>query len=187
LNIKDIPIPQQLQKFPLFHGYPVHYTVFVDANGKPNFKVMHEHRRIECFNKNLCHLCGEDLGDGPFAFIGGPMCVKAHRFVDGPMGIECAEYAAIACPFLSSPDGKYASIIPVSDGDKIVSYENVSNVRPSKMALVVGRSYKVQRNGYDVHVSGPHANNPYGGGQLVCVVGQYSRCDWNIMPSSEEK
>jgi hypothetical protein len=191
VNHKDIPIPNRMKKFPLFHGFPVHYTVFVHSDGTPDFKIMHERRREECFKKNWCHLCGEPLNkknrkEEEYAFIGGPKCVLAHRFIDGPMDIACAEYAAKVCPFLSSPTGKYASVIPVKEGDRIVEYQNVPNVRPNKMALVVSRKYHVERNPTGNHVSGPHANDPSGEGQLVCVVGKYIRIDWNIMPSNDE-
>jgi hypothetical protein len=67
-----IPIPFRMRKFTTWHGYPIHYTVLVRPDGTPNFRSMDEHRRIECFEKNLCHLCGEKLRGGPFAFIGGP-------------------------------------------------------------------------------------------------------------------
>ncbi len=179
-------MPDRMKRFPLWKGFPIHYTVWVNTDGTPDFKVMHERRREECFTKNLCHLCGQRM-TAPYALIGGPACVDGMRFIDGPMHPECATYAALACPFLSSPNGRYTSRLPViADGDLII-YENVDNVRPSKMAYCLVPSYRVVRNPQrDQEEGGPHANNPNASGQLTVVVTEFLSIDWDLMPRSAE-
>jgi hypothetical protein len=191
MHYKDLPIPHRLQRFPRWRGYPIHFTVLVKANGDPDFKAMDESRRIEAFEKNLCHLCGWKLKDGPYAFIGGPLCVDSHHFVDGPMHVECAEYAAKACPFLSSPTGKYHQRPPEGGGlfdldTQVLVYDQVANVRPDRMGLVVTYHYSWSRNGgtYGRGKGMPHAIDPSPSGQIVCVAGSYVRVDYDIMPNS---
>ncbi len=185
----NTPIPDRLKRFPLWRGrFPIHYTVWVGPDGEPDFKVMHERRREECFNKNLCHLCGQRMS-APYALIGGPLCVDGMAFVDGPMHPECATYAALVCPFLSSPQGKYRAEIPTfdeqADGSYIKVYDNVSNIRPAKMALCLVESYRVVRNPPTGHQSGgPHATNPTAPNQLTVRVTGYISVDWDLMPHS---
>lgn len=193
MHPKDLRIPDRLQRFPKWKGYPIHYTVFVEPDGTPNFRSMDENRRINAFENNLCHLCGWKLKAGPYAFIGGPMCVEAHRFVDGPMHIECAEYAARACPFLNSPTGRYSKFAESNAGQydqdsQHVVYDSVANVRPARMGLVVAKGYTWGRTD-GVYGSGKgmsHAIDPNPAGQIVCTVGEYIRVDWDIMPKSKE-
>lgn len=224
-----IPIPTSLQKFPLWRGvYPIHYTVWTDAAGNPDFKVMHERRREECFGGNRCHLCGETLGGEPilktkrsyrsdghlpakvskvicvgfkggvYALIGGPKCVEGHKFVDGPMHVECAEYAARACPYLASPSGVYKAFVPTVvvgsakanplDGALIQAATEKTNTRPARMALVTSASYTVERNRIThAFEGGSHADDPSAPLQLTANPGPYLRVDWSIMPQAEEK
>lgn len=182
--MNDVPIPENMKRFPLWHGYPVHFTVWV-KDGVPDFKMMHEPRRVECFNKNLCHLCGKRMS-APYALIGGPLCVEAMRFIDGPMHPECAIYAAKVCPFLSSPTGRYKADQPILNDNNTVTYEFVSNVRPAKMALCLVPSYRTERNPPTNRQVGTHAANPHGPNQLVVVVREYISVDWTIMPQSKE-
>src|SRR5262245_29072659 len=60
--MRNVPIPEALKRFPLYHGFPVHFTVLVDKKtGVPDFRSMNETRRVECFRKNWCHLSGETI------------------------------------------------------------------------------------------------------------------------------
>lgn len=200
-RVEEVPVPPALQRFPLWHGYPVHYTVWRDKSGRPDFRIMDDARRWECFRKQWCHLCGRNLGQGPYCFIGGPKSVEAHRFVDGPMHRECAEYAARVCPFLASPTGKYRTVVYAEIDGQVVEYESVDNIRPPKMALVVAESYHMERNPgrrrdspsrpAGIYINPPplepHAVNPEGAAQMVCVVGNYVEVDWNLMPQSVEQ
>jgi hypothetical protein len=178
MDPKKVPIPHRLKRFPTYRGYPVHFTVYVSQDGIPNFKSMDESRRMKAFEENLCHLCGWKLRP-PFAFIGGPESVKAHRFVDGPMHVDCAEYAAKVCPFLSNPSYmvNYNSRLGMEGGE-------LENIRPEKMALVECDRYAWRRNFGNYGEGGNHSNDPNAPGQIVSTVGAYIRVDWDIMPQS---
>jgi hypothetical protein len=203
MNPDNIPVPERMQRFPRWRGYPIHYTVWRDpTTGEPNFRVMHEPRRVECFKKNWCHLCGRNLGAGPYCFIGGPKCVAQGAFIDGPMHRDCAEYAARVCPFLSSPTGKYSSEVACEIDGELVTYESVPNLRPPKMALVVAGKYQTVRNpgrqranptdrGPGLWVASPpppapHAADPSGSAQIVFLVGNILEVIWDLMPQSKD-
>lgn len=186
-----IEIPERLKRFQLWKGYVVHFTVFIKPDGSPDFKVMNEDNRVRCFEKNWCHLCGLRMWP-PYAFIGGPLCVEHRSFVDGPMHVDCAEYAARVCPFLSSPTGKYNVQAGANAGmldldTNIMVYENVANVRPKKMALVTSDTYTWGRTSgkYGEGEGLVHAADPNPKGQITCKPGEYIRVDWDIMPSSD--
>lgn len=152
-----IEIPQRLKKFPLWMGkFVIHYTVFV-KDGIPDFKCMHEVRRIDAFNRNLCHLCGERMLNTLFAFIGGPKCVKYRAFVDGPMHPDCAEYACKVCPFLRDAKAEY-------------SKRTGGGARPEKMYLCLAEKYMTRRNpsNWKYRPNIALADLPHQPDQMVC-------------------
>lgn len=163
-------IPDRMKKFPLFHGFPVHYTVFIGDDGIPDFKVVHEVRRIEALNKNLCALCGERMS-APYAFIGGPQCMNHHHFIDGPMHVECATYAAVTCPYLSSVNHGHSKKPAKSDTPTVTEYKNVQFGRPDCMGLALTNSYKVVKLQ----------------GKTQVKAGAWISIDWDIMPKREQK
>lgn len=157
-----IPIPERMKKFPLWKGiYPIHYTVWV-KDGVPDFKMMHEARRMDAFGRNLCHLCGERMLNTLFAFIGGPNCVKYHAFVDGPMHPECAEWACSICPFLKNADAAY-------------SRRTGGDARPEKMFLCLSATYTTRRNSSRVPYKPGAilADTPFQPGQTICIAGEW--------------
>lgn len=191
-----ITIPQRLCKFPTHRGFVVHYTVAWNDDGTPNFGSMREYRRRECWRKNLCHLCGQRM-ERPYIFIGGPLCVKYRRFVDGPMHVECADYATQACPFLSNAvfvaNSPVISETPFDirevDGAMRVqgAYER-RDQHPDRMAYVTTPSYAVQvnreANEYS-RMGGPHAINPFALGQWCAVLPPEMTVDWDRMPKKD--
>ena len=100
-------IPDRLKGFPIYQGNLVHYTVFVGADGVPDFKLIHEAHRLECMREHLCNLCGQGLEE-VIAFVGGDKCEQSRLFADGPMHDECARYAILVCPFLNNPGHGHA-------------------------------------------------------------------------------
>ena len=82
-------------------GYPVPWFVpFHD--GKWDFRFVRPEKIPEAVNKNLCWTCGESL-ELPCAFVVGPMCAVNRTSAEPPSHIQCAVYAAKACPFLARP------------------------------------------------------------------------------------
>jgi hypothetical protein len=180
MEISAIPIPERMKKFPLYRGYVVHYTVFVGEDKIPDFKVVHQAHRTEALNKNLCHLCGQRMMP-PFAFIGGPKCMKHRRFVDGPMHLECATYAAKVCPYLATPNHGHSKVAPRHTESAIVTTfgsktGTISRAvptseigRPDRMALALADTYRTIKER----------------GETFIQAGEWLSVDWDIMPKRD--
>lgn len=99
----DLPErPARIARLPLdARGFPVPWFVAF-VNGKPDFRIVRENGIAIAHNKKLCWLCGESLGRYG-AFVIGPMCGVNRTISEPPSHRECAEYAATACPFLTTP------------------------------------------------------------------------------------
>jgi len=81
--------------------YPVPFFVeWID--GKPDFRVTSDEKRITCWKQRLCWLCGEPLGK-TVAIVIGPMCAITRTTMDPPSHRECSYFAVRACPFLTLP------------------------------------------------------------------------------------
>lgn len=99
------PLPLRMRSLPIdARGYPVPWFVaWVD--GKPEFRAadMQKMARADLFR--LCWVCGQPLGK--FAtFVIGPMCAVNRTTSEPPCHLECAQFSAIACPFLTLPKAK---------------------------------------------------------------------------------
>src|SRR3981189_2409882 len=101
-SIRHIPMPDRFKKLPISDkGFPIPYFVG-ELDGRRDFRVIRPDAIAACFNKRLCWLCGEKLGQY-LAFVIGPMCSVNRVSSEPPSHRECAEYAVRACPFLSRP------------------------------------------------------------------------------------
>lgn len=96
------PRPPRMARLPLdARGFPVPWFVaYID--GEPDFRVIRENGIALAHNHKTCWLCGEPLGRYG-AFVIGPMCGINRTISEPPSHRECAEYAAIACPFMTTP------------------------------------------------------------------------------------
>jgi hypothetical protein len=74
-------------------------------NGKPDHRVMDPRAVRACIQLQCCWLCGQKLGRFK-VFTIGPMCALNLVSGEPPSHLECAEFAAKACPFLSRPHAK---------------------------------------------------------------------------------
>lgn len=99
------PIPERMRSLPVDErGYPVpHFVAWID--GKPDHRIADPAKLVRAHRDKVCHLCGKALGSFK-AFVVGPMCGINRISSDPPSHRECAEWAAIACPFLSRPRAK---------------------------------------------------------------------------------
>lgn len=92
----------RINKLPRDHrGFPVPFFVCWVA-GKPDFRVTDTHKFEKCCTHKLCWICGEPLGKY-MAFVLGPMCLINRINSEPPSHKDCAEFAAINCPFLARP------------------------------------------------------------------------------------
>jgi hypothetical protein len=154
-TIKDIPIPRRMRDLPIDErGYPVPYFVtWID--GKPEFRVMDMAKWRVCVSQKKCWLCGEPLGK-LMAFVLGPMCAINRVNSEPPSHLECAKYAAVACPFLSRPHMKRRedelTKTAIQAGSPILR-------NPGAVAVWVTNTYKTFRapNGVLLEVGDPAA------------------------------
>lgn len=95
-------IPVRIRRLPVDdRGYPVPWFVaWID--GKPDFRVVDSRKVVQAVRSKLCWVCGETLGTH-LAFVIGPMCAINRVSGEPPAHLECAEFSARACPFLTTP------------------------------------------------------------------------------------
>lgn len=99
------PLPPKMQALPIDErGYPVPFFVAM-VNGKPDHRIADADKLRACIENNRCWLCGGQLGAFK-AFCIGPMCAITRSISEPPSHLECATYAATACPFLTRPHAK---------------------------------------------------------------------------------
>jgi hypothetical protein len=109
------PLPSRMRGLPVSdRGYPVPYFVaWLGPDGKPtprgagtpDFRVVHPGTIAQCHTLSLCWLCGMRLGSFR-SFVIGPICALNRTSSEPPSHLECADYAARACPFLTRPKEK---------------------------------------------------------------------------------
>jgi hypothetical protein len=151
----------------------VHYTVFVDDDGLPDFKVVHERNRLHAMKNWLCNLCGQRL-EPDMVFIGGPACEDSRLFIDGPMHEECARYAISVCPYLQGKVWDHSKVPSHLEGKPQYNLKTIdiaATGRPKKMGVFYSSGYRrVLLNNSWVFLSDP-----------------FMRIDWSLIPEMEEK
>jgi hypothetical protein len=97
------PLPRRMQTLPIDErGYVVPW--FVDwVDGKPEFRAMDRRKLLRAVKEKLCWVCGGRLGRY-MTFVAGPMCGINRTSSEPPSHLECAEWSARNCPFLSNPE-----------------------------------------------------------------------------------
>lgn len=103
LRRSDLPqLPDRMRHLPVdYRGYPVPWFV-ATIDGKPDFRVIRPNGVAMAWNSKICWLCGHQLGTFKANVI-GPMCGINRVTSEPPQHLECAEFAAKACPFLTRP------------------------------------------------------------------------------------
>lgn len=91
--MKRLPISKQ--------GYPTPWFVG-KVDGEYDFRLADPEKMYAAVKRNLCWLCGQPLGVHK-VFVIGPMCVVNRVSSEPPSHLDCADYAARACPFLTKP------------------------------------------------------------------------------------
>lgn len=102
-SIRNIQMPPRIARLPISpKGYPVPW--FVNwQDGVPDFRVIGPGKTVAAVKLNLCWICGGTLGQFK-VFVIGPMCSINRVSAEPPSHLDCAEYAARACPFLTKPN-----------------------------------------------------------------------------------
>jgi len=99
------PLPAKMAPLPIDErGYPVPYFVaWID--GKPDHRIADPRALKACIELGRCWICGQTLGRFK-AYCVGPMCAITRTISEPPQHLECATFAATACPFLTRPQAK---------------------------------------------------------------------------------
>lgn len=98
-----VRVPDRIAALPRNRaGYPVPYFV-ATIDGEPDFRVAKTFAAIACIADQRCWICGQRGGRDLAAFTIGPMCAVNRITSEPPAHVECAEYAARTCPFLTRP------------------------------------------------------------------------------------
>jgi hypothetical protein len=139
-RIANIPIPPRIRGLPLSdEGYPIPYFVpFID--GKADFRAMDGEKLSRCVRFKRCWLCGQSLGKF-MVFVAGPMCAVNRNSAEPPSHRSCAEYAVLACPFLTQPRmRRNEKDLPEGSSSGIMLKRN-----PGVAALWITQEYKLRR------------------------------------------
>lgn len=96
------PLPTRMKRLAIDErGYPVPWFVaWVD--GRPEFRVADSAKMFRARRFGYCWICGSNVG-AVKTFLIGPMCCVNRITSEPPSHVECAEFAALACPFLTLP------------------------------------------------------------------------------------
>lgn len=99
------PLPARMKRLAIDdRGYPVPWFVaWVD--GKPEFRVADMGKMFRARRFGYCWICGSNVG-AVKTFCIGPMCAVNRVTSEPPCHAECAEFAVMACPFLTLPNSK---------------------------------------------------------------------------------
>lgn len=96
--------PERIRQLPLSKtGYPIPWFVAHLDDGSRDFRVIGTEQMAEAVKFCKCWICGQALG-GYQAFTVGPMCSVNRISAEPPAHRSCAQYAAVACPFLTHPE-----------------------------------------------------------------------------------
>lgn len=112
MPIADVPRPRGVDRLPVDHrGYPVPwFAAWLDEDdnevppgqGEPEFRVVGSDRLYRALTLARCWICGLPTARD-VAFVAGPMCAINRTSAEPPSHVECADYAARVCPFLTHP------------------------------------------------------------------------------------
>lgn len=122
-------------------GYPVPwFTPWHE--GRWDFRYIEPGKVEQAVREERCWTCGERL-TLPCAFVVGPMCAVNRTSAEPPSHVECAIYAAKACPFLARPKmTRPSGGAGVQEGD---SMPGVALLRNPGVALVWITDHPVYR------------------------------------------
>jgi hypothetical protein len=99
-------LPRRMQELPRDHvGRPVPWFVWIDGNGKPDFRVVGPGKLESALRASRCWVCGYGFGGGEDrAWLIGPMCAVNLVTAEPASHLECATWSARNCPFLATPN-----------------------------------------------------------------------------------
>lgn len=139
------PLTDRIATLPVDdRGYPIPF--FVDyLDGKPEFRAMDGRKWVRCVKERLCWVCGQKLGKH-LAFLIGPMCALNRTTSEPPSHLECAQWSAKACPFLTRPNMVRREDELTEELEKNVAGVAIKR-NPGAMAIWVTQNYSTFSDG----------------------------------------
>lgn len=162
-------LPPKMARLPIDkRGFPVPFFVAV-INGEPDHRVADTRAMKAAVEQNRCWLCGGALGRFK-AFVIGPMCSITRTISEPPAHLECATYAAVACPFLTRPHAKRREVSADIAHHEAAGTPIMRN--PGAVCVWVTTAHKVLRSpmgnkGLLFDVGEPHSTQWYAEGRLA--------------------
>jgi len=149
------PLPPRIARLPVDErGYPVPWFVqWVDENneptrtgcGRPEFRVVDSRKLATAVKSKLCMVCGQPLGAIKVSVL-GPMCCITRTTAEPPNHKDCAEFSAMACPFLTKPQMVRREDEFVKANRENVAGEMITR-NPGVCALWAMKNYSMFRDG----------------------------------------
>jgi hypothetical protein len=122
IDERGYPVPAFVQWIKKNAAGEVSAAVMGEEGAYPDFRIVDSNHLVRCVKEGLCWVCGEKLGVHR-AYVVGPMCVINHNSAEPPSHVDCAEWSAKGCPFLTKPHMKRRS-----DELSQASIENVAGI-----------------------------------------------------------
>lgn len=136
-------LPDRMTSLRVSRGYPVPW--FVSWNGdEPEFRAADGRKMVQAIRDKRCWVCGEGLGRF-MTFVAGPMCGINRTSAEPPCHLECAQWSARNCPFLSRPHAhrREEGLPPLQEMSSGVAIER----NPGVTLLWTTRAYKIFDDG----------------------------------------
>jgi hypothetical protein len=107
MNPRFPDAPPQIRALPLDpRGYPIPWFVGVNPKtGERDFRFAHASQVDIAVKSRRCWICGRAMGIYA-TFVIGPMCAVNRISSEPPSHLDCARFAARACPFLTTPKAR---------------------------------------------------------------------------------
>lgn len=138
------PIPPRLLGLPVSRGYPVPWFVAQLADGSYDFRVADGRKIRAAVEYQRCYVCGHHRG-AHMAFTIGPMCAVNRIAPEPPSHVECAQWSAVACPFLNQTEQRRRTG-GMPDGATMPAGEMIAR-QPGVVLVWVTKSYQLVRDG----------------------------------------
>lgn len=136
-------------------GYPIPWFVAEQPDGSRDFRVACGKKWVQAVQSGICWVCGGYTNQRRQAFVLGPMCTITKTTSEPGCHPECAEFSAMACPFLTKPKAQRRESGLPGDG-YVAGHAIMRNPGVSAIWLCAGATpFSDGRGGYLLRVSNP--------------------------------
>jgi hypothetical protein len=111
------PIPATCAHRPVVGGLVVPVVNMRLADGGVDFRTRHTAAYENCWQRDLCQVCGNQLTN-PAVLFGGPVQLRELRFGEAALCTPCAVYTSRGCPMIAGRMASFATREAVSAGKR---------------------------------------------------------------------